>query len=334
MTFRLAIVGCGTISNYLHAPAIELSKHCALHAVVDSDLARAEEFASRFGLKAVGTRIEDISARVDAVVLATPPDSKVALAERALALGLDLVCEKPLANSVSECSRIADLGIRYRRTISVFHQFRFWPNRLEIRRMIIEGELSPPISVRIELGQPYSWTSVSGYTVRKEMVSGGVLINAGIHPLDTLIDWFGDPISTDYQDDAVGGLESNARIAAQFDGGIEAKIRISRTCNLKNEIVLSADQFAIMVKNSDPFSFDVRAADGSVRTVQIGEHPRGFLAPAADFYDDFARAVIESREPRVNAIEGSRVINWVESCYRQKSSRSLPEIAPIPGETW
>ena len=334
MTMRLAIVGCGAIANYLHAPAIVASQNCKLVAVVDADRDRAAKFARSYPNTTVVDSIADLAGVADAVVLATPPHTRVALVEQALAVGMHVVCEKPAANTIAECGRIAELAATRNRTVAVCHQFRFWPARRKVRQLLETGELPQPVRITVSQGAPYSWNSATGYTVRRELVPGGVLINAGTHPLDTLLSWFGDPLHYEYFDDACGGLESNVRMQAWFANNLELDFRLSRTCQLENEIQLHWPDAVLAVNNSDPFHYFWRAVDAKPRDVKCGESSHGYHQPAIDLYDDFAMAVESGRSPEVDIHEGARVIRWIEGCYQRKHERNLPTVAPIPGATW
>lgn len=63
--------------------------------------------------------------KVDAVVVATPTSSHYKIVTEALEAGKDVLCEKPLAMSSSECKRLADLAHKKKRILMVGHVFLF-----------------------------------------------------------------------------------------------------------------------------------------------------------------------------------------------------------------
>ncbi len=101
---RLAIVGMGKIARDQHAPALAGSPAFDLVATVDPQggLAGVAGFASLEAMIAGG-------ARPQAVSICTPPQVRGELARRALALGLDVLLEKPPAATLAE---LADLTRR------------------------------------------------------------------------------------------------------------------------------------------------------------------------------------------------------------------------------
>jgi predicted dehydrogenase len=331
---RIAVVGCGAIADYLHFPAIALADGVTATVAVDADQSRAEAAALKFGAAVATTDLSRIAEHADVAVIAVPPHLKVAVGTAALEAGVHVLCEKPLANTVADCERLIAASRNADRLLGAMHQFRFWPSRKWIRDQLVSGAMSMPLRVDVSQGAPYSWQSVTGYTVRRELVSGGVLINAGTHPLDTLISWFGDPDIIGYWDDSIGGLESNARMHLSFPGGVEAHFRQSRTCRLANEIRLIYSDRQFVVNNSDPFRVWERRNAAPDRATVVGDSPHGFLAPAAAVYDNFA-AAISGKEPlAVDGGEATRVIQLVENCYARKACRPLPTSAPLPGLTW
>ena len=330
---KLAIVGCGAIADYLHLPTAALTDEVEVCAAVDIDRARANALAAKYSLR-VASRLHEVAEHVDAAIIAVPPHLKVPIVSEALDLGLHALCEKPLANTVSECEEMGRRAAAAGRVLGVVHQFRFWPSRQWIQRRLGSGELPPPLRVEVNQGGPYSWQSQTGYTVRQDLVAGGVLINAGTHPLDTLISWFGDPMDLEYHDDALGGLESNVRMRMGFER-VEGVFRLSRTCRLANEMRLVYDDRQLIVNNSDPFRVMERRPGVADREVVVTQPPAiGYLAPAREVYRNFAAAVVGAAELAVDAAEGTRVIRLVERCYAMKRARPVPVEAPLPGLTW
>lgn len=334
---RIGIVGCGAIAEYLHVPAIQRCTELQLTAFVDTNAQQRQHLASRCPGAVQGETIEQVVKHIDAVVLATPPHCRVSLVKQAADLGIHVLCEKPLANSVEDCLEIEAVRRRAGIQLAVMHQFRCWPNRIACGE-IIQSDPDALLGISVAQGNPYSWQSATGYSVQRHLVSGGVLINAGVHPLDSVISWLGDPVSTQYTDDACGGLESNLRIEARFVGKVPVTVRLSRTCRLENTIRLRLADRELVMNNSDPYSYrvEVPTAAGARRdsVVACGSDEQEFLGPAVTVYKNFASAIVSGEPLIVDANEATRVIRWIESCYDQKQQRDLPAAALTPGACW
>ncbi|MFC6590548.1 Gfo/Idh/MocA family protein [Sulfitobacter pacificus] len=84
---RVGIIGAGYISDW-HADAIQATDQAELTAVVDNNLAAAQEFAAQRGITAFGSVQELLSAGVvDAVHVLTPPEYHRAVSEECIAGG-------------------------------------------------------------------------------------------------------------------------------------------------------------------------------------------------------------------------------------------------------
>ena len=333
MGVRLAIVGCGAMAEMGHIPAARRLANVVLTALVDSDKARANLLAERFDVPRVAGSLTDVTKDVDAVVLSTPPHVRPALAEQAFSAGLHVLCEKPLANSSADCRTILAAATRAKRVLAVGHTYRYLPNRIQVHSLLQEKFLDTILRVNVEQGSPSDWPTRTGYSMRHDLVPGGVVFNEGIHSLDSLFWWFGAPLNFEYQDDSLGGIESNARINMDFTGGISGEIRMSRTCSLNNRIVIEGKAGAISVPiyRQGPVFIE---RNGQTTVHNSTSRQWDFVDMVAEQLRDFVRSVETMGVPGVTGEDGLRVIDFIERCYAAKLQRRLPERAPIPGLTW
>jgi len=330
---RLAIIGCGAITEIGYMPALQNMPDFHVHALIDSDLIRAKELAGKYGVPCIYLNISDVLKEVDAVVIATPPHIRPEIAEKALSHGLHVLCEKPLANSKADCEKIVRAAEKSGCVLAVAHTFRFYPNRNYVYELIKNNALGKINTVNIEEGSPADWPTKTGYTFRKEMVPGGVLLNNGIHSLDTLFWWFGEPLEFVYKDDSIGGLESNARIEMKYHSDIEVKFRLSRTCHLDNKIIIICEKGQICLPIYDPVKIEMHI-DGENNIKILTPNDFGFVDAVVSQLRDFAESIMHIRLPRVTGIDGLKVIGFIERCYCIKRSRPIPERVPIPGIMW
>ena len=103
---RTGIIGCGKVGDF-HAKVYAELPQSEFVAVCDADSARAEAFASRYGVKAytdVATMCRD--ARLDVVSICTPHPLHASPAVAAADCGCNVLVEKPLASSLEDCDAI------------------------------------------------------------------------------------------------------------------------------------------------------------------------------------------------------------------------------------
>ena len=97
----IAVIGCGNVATYGHLPAVAASPRARLLYAVDSDAARAEQAAQRWdATAATDYRVVLADRRVEAVIVATPPETTPRVAIAALAAGKHVLSEKPMATTL------------------------------------------------------------------------------------------------------------------------------------------------------------------------------------------------------------------------------------------
>ena len=140
MTVRFGIVGSGFMGRTWAEVAANHAAGAALVAVTGGR--RAAALATDYGVP-LEPSLEALLARddVDAVVLASPPAAHRDQTLLAAAAGKHLLVEKPMAQSVAECTAMVaacrDAGVR----LSVVAQHRFRDSPVAAKRLIDEGAI-------------------------------------------------------------------------------------------------------------------------------------------------------------------------------------------------
>jgi predicted dehydrogenase len=124
----IGVLGCGRAAERLHIPAILRMRDARLTAVCDPVPERRQLLARIApGCRAFASAEELLAARVvDAVIVASPPETHARLAELALQAGLPVLVEKPLAASLNEALGLAELERKVRQPVMVGFNRRWW----------------------------------------------------------------------------------------------------------------------------------------------------------------------------------------------------------------
>lgn len=109
--------------------------------VVDSEPARLVEAGKVFPEARLVLGLEEVSATVDAVIVATPPASHARLALAAIANGHHVLVEKPLAVSVEDCQTMIAAADTAGVSLMVGHTFEHNAAVWKLRDLIDSGEL-------------------------------------------------------------------------------------------------------------------------------------------------------------------------------------------------
>ncbi|HCS43006.1 MAG TPA: oxidoreductase [Pseudomonas sp.] len=134
---RWGMIGCGDVTERKSGPAFYKAPGSALVAVMGRRLDKVTDYAARHGIARIYTDVEALinDPEVDAVYIATPPDSHHAYALRVAAAGKHCCVEKPMALNAGQSLEMqqvfADAGLHlfvsyYRRSLPRFQQVRQW----------------------------------------------------------------------------------------------------------------------------------------------------------------------------------------------------------------
>jgi myo-inositol 2-dehydrogenase / D-chiro-inositol 1-dehydrogenase len=147
---RIAVIGAGAMGS-CHARLLASAVRGAeLVAVADVDLERAKALARAVGVRDAGADAYELiaSAEVDAVVVASIPDTHEALVRACLDAGKQVLCEKPLAASAEASRRIVEAeAATGSRLVTVGFMRRYDAGYVELERRLAGGEVGAALLV-------------------------------------------------------------------------------------------------------------------------------------------------------------------------------------------
>jgi predicted dehydrogenase len=191
---RAGVIGYGLGGAAFHAPFIAATPGLELSAIVTRDADRQRAAARKYP----GVHIVDDVAKfwsgslgLDLVAISTPNRTHVPLALAAIAAGLHVVVDKPLAPSASEARAVGEAA-RQRGVLIVPFQNRRWDGDfLTLRRLLSEGAIGEPMRFesRFERWRPVPTRGWRERGARDE--AGGLLFDLGSHLIDQALVLFG-----------------------------------------------------------------------------------------------------------------------------------------------
>src|SRR5260370_18716705 len=135
----VALIGAGLIAR-IHLDAwVRVGARVRIYA----DDERAPALARDFGMRAVGS-LPDVLDGADVVDICTPTESHRDIALAAIAAGLGVVCEKPLAASSAQAEEIVDAAERAGVPLYPAHGTRFLPAYARLHALVAAGRLGTP----------------------------------------------------------------------------------------------------------------------------------------------------------------------------------------------
>jgi predicted dehydrogenase len=199
----IGLLGCGTVAQYGHLPAIAQTPGLLLAAVYDPDRVRAEETARRFGVPVGTSDIDEFyGSKIEAVTITSAAEAHRENVFEAARRGTHVLCEKPLALLETEAEDMIQAMLQADLLFFTAFCYRFSPSALHIKRLVQEGAIGKVRSLRLI----YNWDCHGKYEKgpdgtrivqrRREgrMLEGGVMIDCGTHQIDLARWWLGKEV--------------------------------------------------------------------------------------------------------------------------------------------
>jgi len=128
---RWGIIGCGDVTEVKSGPAYQLTKGFELHAVMRRDAGKAEDYARRHQVPKFYSDADELinDPEVNAVYIATPPDSHRYYALKVAQVGKVCCIEKPMASNYEDSLAIQSAFKRKKLPLFIAYYRRTLPRR-------------------------------------------------------------------------------------------------------------------------------------------------------------------------------------------------------------
>ena len=237
---RIGLMGCGSVADFGHLPAILSTPGLELVALFDPVRGRAEAYSHKFGGKPYTDEAAFFAEGLDAVVIASPlfthHDNVMLCSEH----GVHVLCEKPIATNEDEAADMIAVMEDAGTGFFVGMVYRFSPVALQLKRWMEDGVVGKVRHIRMIylwnlhgqwiLDDSGAWIESPMWKGR--MLEGGPLVDCGVHQID-LIRWMtGLEIKMwDGFGTWVSNYEAPDHVVAQLqlENGITASVEVSFT---------------------------------------------------------------------------------------------------------
>jgi predicted dehydrogenase len=338
---RVGIIGCGYWGPNLVRTLSE-TEGALVARVSDLRPGRCEFIAKRYPWLVTSPQAEAILSdpQIDAVVVATPPDTHVVLAAEALRQGKHVFVEKPLATSVAAAEHLVELAEEMNRTLVVGHLFLYAPAVTSIRSLLRSGDLGTIYyisSTRANLGPPNAQIDV--------------LWDLAPHDLSIILDLMNEaPVEVLAQ----GGSFTNRKLAEtvflvlRFADGRLAHVHVSwLTPNKTRLMQMVCSQRVVVYDDMEPVQkvqihnpgIDARVHAGEHDVMALNYGPGGMWAPPLETFEplreecrDFIESINTGRRPLSDGERGLQVVRVLEAASRSLTDGGHTVLATAPQE--
>lgn len=328
---KVAVLGTGIMGS-LHAELLAATDGVDEVLVADLDPGRAAAVARAAGGRAIGLR--EVWSAADAIIIATPAEAHAAAVEAAVATGVPALCEKPLAATLAEAIRLAELVESSGALVQLGFQRRFDIGFAEARRLVASGELGQLHLLRLTAHDPRIESEVLG---NDELEAAGLFLHSSVHDFD-MARWLSGQevvevtaVGTRRDDPhpAASDLET-AVVTMRLSGGtlavLDATLLDPAGYDTRAELIGERDSAAVGMGPRTP----IRRLDPAERPGQPWDH---YLVRFRDAYAAelaaFLGVVRGERSVPVTArdgLEAMRIVVAATISVRERRSVALAEI--------
>jgi predicted dehydrogenase len=187
--FRAGIIGCGAITEHLHAPDYAVCEDAAITALCDTNLARAQEMQARFAPDAtVYSDYKEMLRKepLDGVTITLPNVLHATVTIAALKAGCHVLVEKPMAASLAEAKRMIAAAKQAGKLLMVNQCQRRSAVHRKAKEVLDSGILGKVLTVAACFGHegPENWSPSGKWFFKKDQARFGAMADLGVHKAD------------------------------------------------------------------------------------------------------------------------------------------------------
>lgn len=325
MSPRLALVGCGAIAQKFYLPALSRHPSVMEHLIlVDRDAARAQTLAREFKVNHFLTDYRHVLGKVDGAIIAVPNHLHYPLAMEFLGRGVDVLCEKPLAESSDKARDMVELAQATGAVLAANFQRRLYPNLMTVKDLLANRSLGEPLSLQYFMGVNFDWPSVSGFHFNAELSSRGVLRDQGAHVIDGICWWLGGkPTLISSRNDSFGGSEAVAQVWFKHNR-CTGEVKLSWLSKFPCRFVVECEAGTVEGDLFDYRGVTLKSTSGRARRVRTKAGPMSYSAIADTMVTNFLHVVTQNEEPLVAGSDVLDSVRFIDECYQAASRFEMP----------
>lgn len=188
-------LGAGSRGNVYGNYAVKFPEQLDIIGVAEPIQLRNERYAAKHQIPEANRfdtweRVFERPKFADAIIITTPDNLHFGPCMKALAMGYDILLEKPIAPTEKECRDILALAKKTKRIVAVCHVLRYAPYFVKMKELIGQGAIGEVIS--IQHFEPIEHTHMAHSYVRgnwhNAKATTPILLAKSCHDLD-IIKW-------------------------------------------------------------------------------------------------------------------------------------------------
>ncbi len=300
--------------NRAMIPALRATRRNRLTAIASRSLDNAQSYAREWEIPTAYGSYEALLADpdVDVVYIPLPNHMHLDWVLRAAAAGKHVLCEKPLALSISEVDSILAAARLHQVHIAEGYMYRHHPQTLQVSNLVEAGEIGAVSYIQGSFSFPltrpedYRWKPDQG---------GGSLWDVGCYPLSyAMLIARAAPVEVmGWQVPAPSGVDGTFVGQLRFASGLMAQIQSSFMLPKFASMELRGSNGTLLIptpyRSQESHSFSVRKDKEKVYKVKGVELFRGEV-------ENMAEVILDGKSPRLPLEESRQIIRSLVALYQ------------------
>ncbi|MBF0216691.1 MAG: Gfo/Idh/MocA family oxidoreductase [Candidatus Omnitrophica bacterium] len=236
--YSIGMIGCGVHARTRLLPALKYCRKARIAALADPARDLSAERAVWGGPKTYSDHramLDDRSISLDAVIVATPPDSHREIATFCMGKGKHVLLEKPVALTLRDARALVEARDRTGVKVMVGHQRRFSPMDNSVRDLYGKGLIGKTVAINaVHEFSSDSRGAATGYLKKREL-SGGVIMEYACHDIDFFRYLLGaEAVEVYARVSSTHADDDTAALVVTFSNGVIANLTLS-SCTVDEE---------------------------------------------------------------------------------------------------
>ena len=258
MEIKWGIIGCGNVTELKSGPTFNKIVDSKLVAVMRRNAALAQDYAQRHNVSKFYSDASELinDSEVNAVYIATPPDSHALYAIEAMKAGKPVYVEKPMARNYAECMEMIRVSEETGMPLYVAYYRRTLPAFLKVKELVDNGSIGKLLTVNVKLykafGERDKFPDKQSWHVNPEIAGAGHFYDLASHQFDFLDFVFG-PVTK------VNGVARN------IVGYYKAEDTVSAAFSFESDVVGSGSWCFVVDEKSEEDSIELHGTNGKIK---------------------------------------------------------------------
>jgi predicted dehydrogenase len=318
-----AVVGLGSIAKSSVLPAFARCRRARLIALVGRDKKKAQALAKKFKAKTVYDSGEFAQClanpEISAVYIATPPGEHLDLTARAAKAGKHVLCEKPLAATVEQATKMVEACRDNGVLLMTAYRKYFEPSTVYLKKLIRDGTLGRIEVIHTAFSELHTPGVSVDWLLDPQLAGGGPLMDLGVYCVNTTR-WLAeeDPIEVTghlWRNDQVRfrDVEEGISFRMQFPSGLVVQGSSSYGAILSSFVFIQGTKGWACLSPAFPFD-EERRLTGKIEGRWL-ERKFKIVDEFGPEIDAFAEAIQKKRTVEADGVQGLRDMKILHTIY-------------------